>query len=120
MHVQPLPHLHWLRHHTSRPLRGTLCRAVPDYKIARRAIDELASAGTRFPWIDDFQLDKDLKVDAETVISTLAPLLTEDRMTRIDTVIAKRTFNVLPILEQPYDMGNVAAVCRSADGKREQ
>ena len=32
-------------------------------------------------------------------------------------VCANRTFNVLPIVEGVYDMGNLAAVCRSADGE---
>lgn len=31
-------------------------------------------------------------------------------------VCASRTFNVLPIVEHCYDLGNLAAVCRSADG----
>ena len=31
-------------------------------------------------------------------------------------VAANRTFNVLPIVEGVYDMGNLAAVTRSADG----
>ena len=29
---------------------------------------------------------------------------------------ANRTFNVLPIVEGVYDMGNLAAIARSADG----
>lgn len=33
-------------------------------------------------------------------------------------VCASRTFNVLPICENIYDLGNLAAVCRSADGER--
>lgn len=32
-------------------------------------------------------------------------------------VCASRTFNVLPICENIYDLGNLAAVCRSADGE---
>jgi hypothetical protein len=31
-------------------------------------------------------------------------------------VAANRTFNVLPIVEGVYDMGNLAAIARSADG----
>ena len=31
-------------------------------------------------------------------------------------VCADRSFAVLPIMEHLYDMGNLAAVCRSADG----
>lgn len=33
-------------------------------------------------------------------------------------VCASRTFNVLPICENIYDLGNLAAVCRSADGEQ--
>ena len=31
-------------------------------------------------------------------------------------VAANRTFNVLPIVEGVYDMGNLAAIARSSDG----
>lgn len=31
-------------------------------------------------------------------------------------VVANRTFNVLPIVEGVYDMGNLAAITRSSDG----
>ena len=30
-------------------------------------------------------------------------------------VCAARTFNVLPVVEHVFDMGNLAAICRSAD-----
>ena len=33
-------------------------------------------------------------------------------------VAAARTFRVLPIVEGLYDMGNLAAVCRTSDGVR--
>jgi hypothetical protein len=33
-------------------------------------------------------------------------------------VIAARSYSVVPVVEGLYDMGNLAAVCRSADGKR--
>lgn len=36
-------------------------------------------------------------------------------MERIRQVAANRTFNVLPIVEGVYDMGNLSAICRSVD-----
>ena len=36
---------------------------------------------------------------------------------QIQTVLEKRTFSVLPVVEGLYNMGNLAAVCRSADGE---
>lgn len=35
---------------------------------------------------------------------------------RLTQVVANRTFNVLPIVEGVYDMGNLAAITRSSDG----
>jgi hypothetical protein len=34
-------------------------------------------------------------------------------------VIASRSYDVVPVVEGLYDMGNLAAVCRSADGKHQ-
>jgi tRNA C32,U32 (ribose-2'-O)-methylase TrmJ len=90
-------------------------RALPDYKIARKPLEESLSEGSRFPWRDEFELSREIKLDAATVINTLAPFMTEDRLERIEKVCSKRTFDVLPIVEHPYDLGNLAAVCRSAD-----
>jgi hypothetical protein len=33
-------------------------------------------------------------------------------------VIAARSYQVVPVVEGLYDMGNLAAVCRSADGEQ--
>lgn len=35
-------------------------------------------------------------------------------------VVESRTYNVLPVVENLFDMGNLAAVCRTADGKKFQ
>lgn len=89
--------------------------ALPNYKIARLSLDQAIAKNSRFPWIDRFDINRDLVLDADTVINTLSPLISEERQQRIADVVSKRTFNVLPILEYPYDLGNVAAACRSAD-----
>jgi hypothetical protein len=90
-------------------------RLAPDYSIARRSPEE-AAAGNRFPWLDAFKLDDDTTVDASTIIESLTPLLSDERIARIEAACEARIFDVLPILEQPCDWGNVAAICRTADG----
>jgi tRNA (guanosine-2'-O-)-methyltransferase len=45
----------------------------------------------------------------------LEPFALEERVKRIEAVVRSRCFGVLPIVEGLYDMGNFAAVCRSAD-----
>ncbi|EFN57254.1 hypothetical protein CHLNCDRAFT_21737 [Chlorella variabilis] len=64
---------------------------------------------------DEFEVAKGLTISGQQVVDTLTPLMTQDRIQRIERVCAARTFNVLPIVESIYDMGNLAAVCRSAD-----
>jgi tRNA G18 (ribose-2'-O)-methylase SpoU len=41
--------------------------------------------------------------------------MTEERIQRIQRVVSQRTYNVVPVVEGLYDMGNLAACCRSAD-----
>ena len=103
--------------HTSRSLSTTITtpRALPDYQIARKPLEQSITEGSRFPWMDEFELSREVKVDAQTLISTLGPLMTEERLERIEKVCSNRTFDILPIVEHPYDLGNLAAVCRSAD-----
>ncbi len=43
------------------------------------------------------------------------PFLTEERIQKFKNVVTKRTYNVLPVVEGLYDMGNLSATCRSAD-----
>lgn len=43
------------------------------------------------------------------------PYVTPERAAKMEAAIARRTYSVVPILESTYDMGNLAAVCRSAD-----
>lgn len=94
----------------------TMCRGLPSYKIARKNIDDFdGHEVSRFPWEDGFEIKKDLIVNADQILEVLGPLMTEERKQRIRQVCNNRTFDVLPILEHPYDWGNVAAVCRTAD-----
>jgi tRNA (guanosine-2'-O-)-methyltransferase len=55
------------------------------------------------------------EVGDPAVIEALRPLLTPSRLERIEEVIAQRTYGVTVVLEQLYDLGNMAAIMRSAD-----
>ncbi len=52
---------------------------------------------------------------AEEIVSFLGPLLTDERRAKLEEVVAKRTFDFVPVFENPYDLGNVSAVMRSCE-----
>jgi tRNA (guanosine-2'-O-)-methyltransferase len=71
-----------------------------------------------FPHTDgQFQLGDGAKqrVDADTVIRVLWPVISESRRRKIAAVVARRSYSMLPLLDGTYDIGNASAVARSAD-----
>jgi tRNA (guanosine-2'-O-)-methyltransferase len=56
-----------------------------------------------------------LPAPPEDVIAALAPLVTPDRLARIEAVAAARTLDVVPVLEKIHDPHNASAVLRTAD-----
>jgi tRNA (guanosine-2'-O-)-methyltransferase len=60
------------------------------------------------PWIDRF--------GAARVCEVLAPLLTEERIARIEQVLSWRLTSVTAIVEDTYDPHNAAATIRTAEG----
>ena len=102
-------------------LRGRLLSAyaLPRYKIARKDFDDPEydqASSSQFPWTDAFELEKEGRLyTAAQIVESLQPIISEERINRIDKVIDSRCFDVLPLIEQPHDWGNVSAVCRSAD-----
>ena len=52
---------------------------------------------------------------AETVCATLLPMLTAERVTRIDTVLANRLTSVVTMVEDTYDPRNAAATIRTTE-----
>ena len=56
-----------------------------------------------------------LPASAEDVIEALAPLLVDERLARLEAVLAQRTRDVVVVLEAVDDPRNVSAVLRSAD-----
>ena len=52
---------------------------------------------------------------ADEILELLRPFLTEQRIARIDEVLAARTYNLTVVVEGAVDSGNVSAVMRTAD-----
>lgn len=69
----------------------------------------------RFPFPEPLKLRDGSTVSSADVAQAFQPFVEEKRMERIRQVAAHRTFNVLPIVEGVYDMGNLSAICRSVD-----
>lgn len=57
----------------------------------------------------------DLPAPAADVVAALQPLLTDNRLQRIDAVLDARVGSVVPVLDGLIDPHNIAAVLRSAD-----
>lgn len=55
------------------------------------------------------------RLGASDILSLMAPYLTPERQLRISEAVETRTCNVVPVLENIYDRGNVSAVLRSAE-----
>jgi tRNA (guanosine-2'-O-)-methyltransferase len=56
-----------------------------------------------------------LPAPADQVIDALSPLLTDERLVRVQACVARRTRAIVPVLEAIDDPHNVAAILRSAD-----
>jgi tRNA (guanosine-2'-O-)-methyltransferase len=56
-----------------------------------------------------------LPAPADEIVRRLGPLVTPQRLARMDAVIARRTRSLVPVLEDLADPHNGAAVMRSAD-----
>lgn len=65
---------------------------------------------------DLLDLSEDLVISADEIVDLVAPQLTDHRKKRIDEVVNHRTFTVVTVLDGIYDLGNAAAVLRSAEG----
>jgi tRNA (guanosine-2'-O-)-methyltransferase len=68
-----------------------------------------------FPFSGEIQLPNGKSVSAQTVIEKIGPMLTKERLEKIDRVVEHRTFNSVVVLEDIFDRGNASAVMRSAE-----
>lgn len=56
-----------------------------------------------------------LGAPARAIVEVLAPLVTPERLARIESIVVRRTRSLVPVLEDLADPHNGAAVMRSAD-----
>jgi hypothetical protein len=107
----------------ARPLEAAHRRLVHTRATAAVSVDtegeltrlEVEGSGrvAGFPYVDEFNFGGEM-MNSDRVIQLLSPLVADGRMEKIERVISQRTYTVLPVVEGLYDMGNLAAVCRSA------
>lgn len=67
------------------------------------------------PDVIDVAATAPLPAAASDVVAALSPLVTEQRLARMNAVIDRRTRSLIPVLEDLADPHNGAAVMRSAD-----
>ena len=68
-----------------------------------------------FPLSPQIPIRDDLRVQYDLVVKTIGPLLTADRVAKIERVVAGRNFSNAVVLEGIYDRGNISAVMRTAE-----
>ncbi len=68
----------------------------------------------RFPHSGQFEY-ADRRLSAREILELVEPYLTPERRERIRRVVESRTCDVVPVLENIYDRGNISAVLRSAE-----
>lgn len=68
-----------------------------------------------FPFQRILKCDQGLHVDYLEVLAEIAPLLTKERLQKIEQVVPHRDFGAAIVLENIYDRGNASAVMRSAE-----
>lgn len=71
-------------------------------------------APSRFPHSGRYKVGE-RELGAAQILELVAPYLTAERQARIETAVANRTCDVVPVLENIYDRGNISAVLRSAE-----
>ncbi|GBF98465.1 hypothetical protein Rsub_11675 [Raphidocelis subcapitata] len=69
-----------------------------------------------FPHTGEFKGPKGHStLSAEEVTHLLSGMVSEQRLARLREVVAARCYGVVPVVEGVHDVGNISAVCRSAD-----
>ncbi len=76
--------------------------------------DRQTESSSRFPYSEFFQLGAQ-RVSAQKIFELMSPLLSVSRQKKIDEIVAGRTYDVIPVLENIYDRGNTSAVMRSCE-----
>ena len=69
-----------------------------------------------FPLSSHIPLGSDLSIHYQSVIDIVGPLLTKERLEKIDKIVPYRNFETAVVLDGIYDRGNISAVMRTAEG----
>ena len=72
------------------------------------------SPGRFFPYLDNFTVGPH-HMTAREVLGRAEQFVSRERLARFHAVASERCFSVVPVLEGLHDVGNIAAVARSAD-----
>lgn len=76
--------------------------------------EEIDFTRAKVSWSDKITVG-DLQIGAEKLIELLGEHLTDERKARLNEVVAQRSNQVVSVLENIYDRGNVSAVMRSSE-----
>ncbi len=68
-----------------------------------------------FPLSAKIPVRENLQVHHKLVVDTIGPLLTPERLAKIERVVSGRNFSNAIVLEGIYDRGNISAVMRTAE-----
>ena len=71
-------------------------------------------SASMFPHLDPIEFGG-ARYRVADVLAVLEPEISEERWARIAEVVARRSWDVVGVCDNPYDMGNAAAVMRSAE-----
>ncbi len=80
-----------------------------------RHVKDAPGALSRFPYLHDSFCFDGKECTTEGLTRAFEPQVSEERIARLDAVVQQRSFDLMPILEGVYDIGNVLAVCRSTE-----
>ena len=80
-----------------------------------RHVKDAPGTTSRFPYLHDSFCFDGKECTTEELMRAFEPQVSQERIARLDAVVEKRSFDLMPILEGVYDIGNVLAVCRSTE-----
>ncbi|MCC7440869.1 MAG: RNA methyltransferase [Bdellovibrionales bacterium] len=69
----------------------------------------------RFPHDEQWVNVGDARYSVEDVLRWLEPYVSAERRQRLDTVLAHRTYSLMPVADRVYDRGNLSAVMRTSE-----
>ena len=69
---------------------------------------------SRITWSDSIRVG-DMVLPPHRIIELLAPHLTDERRVRLEQVVSTRSLQMVSVLENIYDRGNISAVMRSSE-----